>query len=185
MTDKTKHIIIFILAFWVILFSVYVFTNRGATPRPVPGASTGGETNYEKVAVKNTLVRHASILQKCYLAYLDRKPKVEEGDVTLDWLIQADGEVDSANVISSPIEEEEMRRCLEDTVKGIKFPPAPDGIPHYISHQFVFQKEETFKKQQEERLRAEAALEPKPDQNKIRAYEEEQAKKNQKNPEKK
>ena len=52
------------------------------------GGSEQGQEAYLKGAVKNTIVKHAGSIQKCFLSMIERSPEVPvSGKVLLDWQI--------------------------------------------------------------------------------------------------
>ena len=107
------------------------------------GGSGEGQEAYLKGAVKNTIVKHAGSIQKCFLSMIERSPEVPvSGKVLLDWQIDPSGTVFEAGVVRDEFSNAEFQDCLETNISRIVFPNPPSRNSVYVEHTFVFRKEE-------------------------------------------
>jgi len=96
---------------------------------------------YKNQAVKNTIRKHVSELQKPWLDYLSNSPSITQGAIEIDWEIDAQGNIDSAGIIHSEFAEKAFERNLLTAVQKIKFPHPPLEQRVYVTHKFRFEKE--------------------------------------------
>ena len=96
---------------------------------------------YANGAVKNVILRNAAEIRTCYESYLEASPSVDEGKVTIDWQIDADGKVVKPAVVTSELDGETLADCLVARFAGFEFPPPPDRRKTYAVHTFVFRRE--------------------------------------------
>lgn len=96
------------------------------------------QSPYEAKQIKNTLTKHMSELQPCYLKFLETKPKDTEGKIDVDWYVKTNGEVERAEVITSSFENKEIGECVVRTLAKWNFPPPPGDKSVYITHSFFF-----------------------------------------------
>ena len=105
--------------------------------------SGGGQENYLKSAVKNTIVKHTGTIQSCFLKLIESNPDISEsGKVLIDWQIDSGGKVFEASVIRDEFSNKEFQNCLREKIGEIIFPAPPSVRPVYVDHTFVFKKEE-------------------------------------------
>ncbi len=96
------------------------------------------QSPYEAKQVKNTLTKHMSELQPCYLEFLEKKPKNTEGKIDVDWYVKTNGEVERAEVITSNFEDKVIGECVVKKLSSWNFPPPPGDKSVYITHSFFF-----------------------------------------------
>ena len=107
------------------------------------GGSEEGQEAYLKGAVKNTIVKHAGSIQKCFLSMIERSPEVPvSGKVLLDWQIDPSGTVFEAGVVRDEFSNAEFQDCLETNISRIVFPNPPSRNSVYVEHTFLFRKED-------------------------------------------
>ncbi|SVB77185.1 uncharacterized protein METZ01_LOCUS230039 [marine metagenome] len=107
------------------------------------GGSEQGQEAYLKGAVKNTIVKHAGSIQKCFLSMIERSPEVPvSGKVLLDWQIDPSGTVFEAGVVRDEFSNAEFKDCLETNISRIVFPNPPSRNSVYVEHTFLFRKED-------------------------------------------
>jgi hypothetical protein len=104
---------------------------------------------YIKGQVKNTITKKSKSILKCYKVYLkkeqadmEKRKFVREGNVSLDWHIDRNGDVVSPEIIHSGIPDDMFQKCLVDTILKWKFPPPPFGGKKYVEHIFRFMDKE-------------------------------------------
>ncbi|MCP5502236.1 MAG: AgmX/PglI C-terminal domain-containing protein [Leptospiraceae bacterium] len=95
----------------------------------------GGKTidPYLQNQVKNRIIKGYAELQDCYKEYLDKNPKITDGDVKMDWQIDTDGKVLSPDVILSPLENS-FHLCMKKKIANWQFPQPL--VQKYIVHTF-------------------------------------------------
>ena len=107
------------------------------------GGSDKVKESYLKGPVKNTIVKHAGSIQKCFLSVIERSPDIpESGKVLLDWQIDSSGTVFGAGVVRDEFLNKEFQKCLGTNISRIVFPIPPYRNSVYVEHTFLFRKEE-------------------------------------------
>ncbi len=96
------------------------------------------QSSYETKQVKNTLTKHMSELQPCYLEYLKKKPKNTEGKVDVDWYVTTNGKVEKAEVVTSSFDDKAIGECAVKILSNWEFPPPPGDKSVYVTHSFFF-----------------------------------------------
>ena len=95
------------------------------------------QSPYEAKQVKNTLTKHMSELQPCYLEYLKKKPKNTEGKVDVDWYVTTNGKVEKAEVVTSSFDDKAIGECAVKILSNWEFPPPPGDKSVYVTHSFL------------------------------------------------
>ena len=107
------------------------------------GGSDKVNESYLKGPVKNTIVKHAGSIQKCFLSMIERSPDIpESGKVFIDWQIDSSGTVFGAGVVRDEFLNKEFQKCLGTNISRIVFPIPPSRNPVYVEHTFLFKNEE-------------------------------------------
>lgn len=106
---------------------------------------------YKEQALVTTIRENAKDLQKCYLAHLETKPKVNEGVLNVLIKVEEDGKVSSASVIKNEFEDAEIADCVAEKLKSYHLPPPPYGINRNIAHVIAFKTEATAEREAKER----------------------------------
>lgn len=99
------------------------------------------KTPYEQNQVKNTIGKHNSEIQACYLKHLETSKPVTMGRVSLDWHISPEGKVISPQVITSNMYDKDLSDCIVKEVQKFEFPRPPTDKPVYANFSYVFHKE--------------------------------------------
>ena len=107
------------------------------------GASKEEKESYLKGPVKNTIVKHAGSIQKCFLSMIERSPDIpESGKVFIDWQIDSSGTVFGAGVVRDEFLNKEFQKCLGSNISRIVFPIPPSRNSIYVEHTFLFKNED-------------------------------------------
>ena len=107
------------------------------------GGSDKVKESYLKGPVKNTIVKHAGSVQKCFLSMIERSPDIpESGKVFIDWQLDSSGTVFGAGVVRDEFLNKEFQKCLGTNISRIAFPIPPSRNPVYVEHTFLFKNEE-------------------------------------------
>ena len=97
---------------------------------------------YLKGPVKNTIVKHSGLIQKCFLSMIERSPDIpESGKVLIDWQIDSSGKVFGAGVVRDDFLNKDFQSCLQTNISRIAFPIPPSRNSAYVEHTFLFRKE--------------------------------------------
>ena len=111
-----------------------------------PGTSGGAPGRvaadpYKDEAVKNTIRKQASAIQKLWLDHLALQPALTEGTVEVDWQIAADGQVLQAALVHSDFPDAALNQAVVTLLQDTRFPPPPGGARTYMAHKFKFKKD--------------------------------------------
>ena len=107
------------------------------------GGSDKVNESYLKGPVKNTIVKHAGSIQKCFLSMIERSPDIpESGKVLLDWQINSEGKVFEAGVVRDEFLDKGFQKCLGTNISRIVFPIPPSRNSVYVEHTFLFKNED-------------------------------------------
>ena len=109
--------------------------------KPEKKSGRPDEDPYIRGPVKNTIIKKYMDLQVCYKTFLEKKPKVTDGRVSIDWQIKPDGTVKSPELVSSQLDNPELQNCMIEKIKSWNFPEPPEGTNKYVEHTFNFKKE--------------------------------------------
>ncbi|MEN9811214.1 MAG: hypothetical protein RLZZ488_2781 [Pseudomonadota bacterium] len=74
-----------------------------------------------------------------------------EGKVTYVFQIAENGEKITHEIVDSQISDRNFLGCIEVALRGVRFLPPPLGINRYLSHEFTFKSEQTYRKEMEEK----------------------------------
>ncbi len=102
---------------------------QASTPEKVPDKAS---TNMKKTAqnansldqeeINRVMRNQTSFLHRCYINYMLRSQRLDlSGQVVLSFMIQPTGKVTGPKVISSPIQDEQLDRCLTDVIGRASF----------------------------------------------------------------
>jgi hypothetical protein len=80
---------------------------------------------------------HMDKIQGCYQLALQRNPKLA-GGVTVDFVIQKDGRVNSASIKRSDLDNAGAEQCIRDQFMKMRFPPPPGASMVNVSYPLVF-----------------------------------------------
>jgi hypothetical protein len=105
-----------------------------AAPGQRGGRSAGD--SYRDEAVKNTLRKHATEIQKLWIAYLAKHPSRTEGAIEADWQIDPDGRVAEVGIIHSDFADMDLAEGVAKVLREITYPPPPTGLRTYVAHKF-------------------------------------------------
>lgn len=124
----------------VIFLSVSTSSWGGPSHSSIAGDSRKETDPYIRNQVKNTILKKAPELQKCYFSHLDKKPKQSEGNITIDWQINKKGRVKTPEIVQSAFQAPVFEKCLTDKISKWRFPPPEKATQKYVSHSFTFKK---------------------------------------------
>lgn len=108
------------------------------TPAGMPGQK--GVDPYLVGPVKNTLRKNAATLQQPWLQYLKEPSAKSEGNIEVDWTLDAQGKPSRVGVIHSDFANPVFEAGVVKAVEQMLFPP-PGQEQRYVSHTFVFKKD--------------------------------------------
>lgn len=113
-----------------------------AKPGPSGGVPGRGAADpYKDEAVKNTIRKQATAIQKLWLDHLALQPALTEGTVEVDWQIAADGQVLQAALVHSDFAGAALNQAVVKLLQDTRFPPPPGGVRTYMAHKFKFNKD--------------------------------------------
>ncbi|MBN1497520.1 MAG: energy transducer TonB [Spirochaetes bacterium] len=95
----------------------------------------GRDDPYDR-AVKNQILKIYPSIKKLYQTYTAKNPAVREGNVTLDWSVDTDGEPERVEVVTSDFNDPAFESGIVKAVQGITFPEPP--VKRYVTHTFRF-----------------------------------------------
>ena len=72
--------------------------------------------------INKVMRNQTSFLHRCYINYMLRSQRLDlTGQVVLSFIIQPDGKVLNTKIISSPIQDDQLDRCLTDVISRASF----------------------------------------------------------------
>ena len=95
-----------------------------------------GVDKYMTTVSKN-LVSVRENLSECYIAFLDKDPKVTDGKVVMSWNIATSGETSNAAIINSELADSTFTSCLTGKINQVVFNPPPSSAKS-IKEEFNF-----------------------------------------------
>lgn len=93
----------------------------------------------DREAVRKIIRKNSKQFKQCYTEQLKQYPKLL-GKVVLDWEISDKGDVKTASIKSSTLQNTELHDCMIAVLKKIQFPEAPKGQIAQVSYPFLFEK---------------------------------------------
>lgn len=126
----------------------------------VPTSLEKVEQNYYRNGFSKYLMKDYRGYSTCYNKFTDKfdlmsdsqkEGKVDEGTVTFIYKLGEDGTMLEYKLLANEISDDDLPDCLAKNFKGIAFAPPPLGISRYLTFDFVLKREETYKKELEER----------------------------------
>ncbi|TGK11468.1 hypothetical protein EHO60_03945 [Leptospira fletcheri] len=98
----------------------------------------GKGDSYLKNEVRNTILKRRKEIKDCYEAYLATKPKIETGDLKVDWKIDKQGKALRPEEVLSTFFSDDLSRCVTERISEWSFPPPI--TEKYVFHTFSFKK---------------------------------------------
>ncbi len=84
--------------------------------------SAQANTSLDQEDINRVMRNQTSFLHRCYINYMLRTQRVDlSGQVVLSFIIQPTGKVVSPKIISSPIQDDQLDRCLTDVIGRVSF----------------------------------------------------------------
>jgi hypothetical protein len=122
---------------FVLLTSLLFFSACASKPLPYKGRYAHG---LDMRQINGTVREHKNDVKACYDQVLPTNPALK-GKVVVSFLIQKDGKVTDAEVLSDTMKSEEFNACLLNVIGEWVFPEAPakTNVPSYP---FYFHKTE-------------------------------------------
>jgi hypothetical protein len=101
------------------------------------GGTPGPMGSIHPEVIRDVVRRHHGGLKRCYDAALAGRPAFV-GKVSLEWVIDPDGEVARVSVVSNTTGSDELADCLLHQVASMHFPRPQGGEAEVVSYPFVF-----------------------------------------------
>lgn len=108
----------------------------GPTPAPTPVPA--GESSLTKDQIKSTISANWGKIQVCIGWGKQQNPELE-GKAVIKFIISPSGNVTSASVVSTTINDPKTEQCLLHRVQAMKFPSFA-GAPKTVSYPFIVKK---------------------------------------------
>ena len=112
------------------------FGGRGTRKPKVRMAKPTISGNLDRDLLRRVVRAHIDELRSCYNAALSRNPNLT-GRVTIDFTVNADGKVDTADVASSTVRDEAVGNCMAKATQRWTFAKPHDGKPGAVTYPFV------------------------------------------------
>jgi hypothetical protein len=106
---------------------------------------------YKEENLVKSIRDNAKNLQTCYLSYLEKKPEVKEGTMSLLLKVEESGQVSEVQMTKDQFENKDFENCLIKKIEKFYLSPPPLGINRYIAHELGFKSEETALREVKER----------------------------------
>lgn len=150
---KDKNLIIIVVLVAIIAFlagKIYTDKSQSNLANNMPAADGKLLRQYKQKEITRTIRENAKDLQKCYLAYLDKKPQVTEGVIKVLFLLKENGSVEESRIVKSDFPDPTFGTCANDKIKSYYFSPPPFGINRNIDHDLAFKSQETAEREAKE-----------------------------------
>jgi len=95
--------------------------------------------------------KNSAKIQTCYVAYLEKKPAIKEGNLQILIKVEEDGHISSIKVTNNALKDENLTNCVIEKFENRYLAPPPYGINRFLSHSLSFKSAESAKKEQAER----------------------------------
>lgn len=149
---KTSMIVILVAVVAFLAGKLYTVNTSQSNLANNMGAAADGKLlrQYKQKEINRTVRENARDLQKCYLAYLEKKPQVSEGVIKILFLLKENGAVEESRVVKSDFPDPEFGKCANEKIKSYYFSPPPFGINRNIDHDLAFKSQETAEREAKE-----------------------------------
>jgi TonB family protein len=94
------------------------------------------EGGLDRAVIQATILRYLSQVRACYEEGLKRKDGLV-GQVTMDFEINAQGNLNFANVLKSSLQDAEVESCISGRMKKWKFPLPRGGVNVKVTYPFM------------------------------------------------
>jgi TonB family protein len=112
---------------------------KGLEPRRVPRPPTTGQGALGRAEIQRVLRGHMAEIKACYEAGRKIDPNLD-GQVTVQFVIGARGQVSSSTIKSSSLGNIRTETCLVQAIRRWEFPPPRNGVDTVIVYPFVFKR---------------------------------------------
>jgi hypothetical protein len=111
-----------------------------ATPAAAPVApTTDGVGSIHAKAIRDVVREHAGQIRYCYEYELNRNPGIA-GKLIMQWVINAEGKVISAQTESSSLNNDNVHACIAARILTWTFPKPIGGGVLKVSYPFVLKR---------------------------------------------
>lgn len=148
-----KLIIIAILSGALVFLCGYILGNSNQSTSSISPADPGASKEYKDLVAKE-IKNFSQEISSCYRIFLETNPRTQEGKVNLVFLVSDNGKVSEVEISRDELSSESLSSCIVNKLSPLRLPPLPRGINPYVSHSLVFKKEETLKREIEERKKS-------------------------------
>ena len=118
------------------LTSLLLLATAGALAGPLPAAARGGRKYLAREPIQRVIRERLDDVRGCYQAALARDPEAR-GRIVVRMLIEQDGRVVEASLLTSQIPDPEFERCVVAAVRTWVFPPNGRGGRIAIHYPFL------------------------------------------------
>jgi hypothetical protein len=130
--------------------SSLVFNGGGADPKVQQAYVRSGVS--ERIMTQPRRVK----LGSCYQEFVVKRgegtaEEPVEGKISVVFEIAENGVMKGYEVIDNELGDDDLQACLEGQLEGLRFLPPPLGINRFIVYDFMFKKDETVRREMEER----------------------------------
>lgn len=98
---------------------------------------TGGAGVFDHALVTAAVRRRLGSIRRCYEHTMGARGDIE-GKVTAEFTIQEAGNVTGVRAVENTTGSPRLARCVEDTLRTLRFEQGPDGGPLTVRYPFVF-----------------------------------------------
>jgi tetratricopeptide (TPR) repeat protein len=110
----------------------------GARPAPAPVSPLGADGGLGRAAVQRALQNGERGPRGCYERRSIVRPDLA-GDMTVEVRVDAQGNPEAVNIVRSTIGDDDVQRCVETEIRGLRFPAAGEGGAITVQHTLSFQ----------------------------------------------
>ena len=127
----------FILLFSSSIYCPFIFADLSLS---APTQAKGEQSEYRRLAVKNTITKKAEDVALCYREFFKKNPKASptDGTMSFDWQIRPNGKTLQPEFIEGTLDHLGLKTCIVSKIKKWEFPSPPGDRNYYVTHKFFF-----------------------------------------------
>lgn len=153
---KTTIIIVLVFIIGILIGMNLSQKSTAVNQAEVPKSNSSSENGkiakeYQLKEFMGFIKKNASKIQTCYLGYLEKKPKITEGDLKILAKVDEDGKMSAVKITQTDLPEDTLSDCVVKKFENLYLGPPPHGINRFLSHTISFKSVESAEKELKEK----------------------------------
>lgn len=125
------------LVFLSLLLGASSARAQDTSPPQDEDEDSGDQARQYKEVIDETVRENDHFIRWCYVLALEDDPTIM-GMLTVEFVIDADGSVGSAETISSTLDDDGMESCVSERIRRLRFPEPVGGDSVKVAYPFAF-----------------------------------------------